>query len=114
MRETPPIACTLSPDDMPQRAADIRALGRDALLTVERSEARATLRFRRDPSTRARVETILAAESKCCAFIDFELADAGDAIVLTPAGAQGRRARDAHARRAVRRRQARRRRVSCD
>jgi hypothetical protein len=25
MCETPPIACTLSPDDVPQRAADIRA-----------------------------------------------------------------------------------------
>jgi hypothetical protein len=91
MSETAPIACTLSPADMPQRAADIRALGRDALLAVEGSEARATLRFRRDPATRARVETIIAAESKCCAFIDFELADAGDAIVLTleaPAGGE--------------------------
>ena len=89
MSETPPIACTLSQDDMPQRAPDIRALGRDALLTVERSEARATLRFRRDPSTRARVETIVAAESKCSALMDFELADAGDAIVLTPAAPKG-------------------------
>jgi hypothetical protein len=91
MTQTAPIACTLSPADMPQRAADIRALGRDALLTVERSEARATLRFRRDSATRTGVETIVAAESKCCAFIDFELSDAADAIVLTleaPAGGE--------------------------
>jgi hypothetical protein len=91
MTQTAPIACTLRPADMPQRAADIRGLGRDALLTVERSEARATLRFRRDAATRVRVEAIVAAESKCCAFIDFELADAADAIVLTleaPAGGE--------------------------
>ena len=40
---------------MPRRAADIRALGRDALLTVECSEAAAVLRFRpgrRDPRSR--------------------------------------------------------------
>lgn len=78
-----PIACTLSPADMPRRAADIRALGRDALVAVERSEASATLRFRRDPDIRDRLEAIVAAESECCAFIDFELADGDDAIVLT-------------------------------
>jgi hypothetical protein len=83
MSETPPIACTLSPADMPQRAAEIRALGRDALLGVERSEARAILRFRRDAAVRARVEAIVGAESKCCPFIAFDLADAEDAIVLT-------------------------------
>ena len=77
------ISCTLSPDDMPKRAAEIRALGREALLSVERSEAGATLRFRGDPVTRARVERIVAAESKCCAFIDFELSGSDDPLVLT-------------------------------
>jgi hypothetical protein len=77
------IACTLGPDDMPAREAEIRALGREALLAVERSEARATLRFRRDPATRARVERIVALESECCAFIDLELSDTGKALVLT-------------------------------
>ena len=83
MTQTAPIACTLSPADMPQRAADIRGLGRAALLSHERADARAPLRVRRDAAARARVEAIVAAESKCCAFIDFELADAADAIVLT-------------------------------
>ena len=77
------IACTLGPDDMPAREAEIRALGREALLAVERSEAGATLRFRRDPATRARVERIVALESECCAFIDLELSDTGNALVLT-------------------------------
>ena len=77
------IACTLGPDDMPARETEIRALGREALLGVERSEGRATLRFRRDPVTRARVEGIVALESQCCAFIDFELSDTGNALVVT-------------------------------
>lgn len=77
------IACTLGPDDMPAREAEIRALGREALLAVERSEARATLSFRRDPAIRARIERIVALESECCAFIDFELSDTGNALVLT-------------------------------
>ena len=68
---------------MPAREAEIRALGREALLAVERSEGRATLRFRRDPVTRARVERIVALESQCCAFIDFELSDTGNALVVT-------------------------------
>ena len=77
------IACTLGPDDMPVREAELRALGREALLAVEHCEARATLRFRRDPATRARVERMVALESECCAFIDFELYDTGDALALT-------------------------------
>jgi hypothetical protein len=68
---------------MPRRAAEIRALGQEALLGLERSEARATLRFRRDPASRADLERIVAAESKCCAFIDFDLSDTGRELVLT-------------------------------
>ena len=85
------IACTLDPHDMPAREAEIRALGRETLLAVERSEARANLQFRRDPATRARVERIVALESECCAFIDLELSDTGKALVLTlqtPNGAE--------------------------
>jgi hypothetical protein len=83
------IACTLSPSDMPKRAADIRALGRDALLGVERRERRALLRFRPDPAVRARLEEIVAAESKCCAFLDFDLAAGDDALELTLAAPAG-------------------------
>jgi hypothetical protein len=68
---------------MRRRAADIRALGSDALPAVQRSEARATLRFSRGADTRARVEAIVAAESSCCAFLDFDLSDTGDALELT-------------------------------
>ena len=88
---SPPIACTLAPAEMPQRAAEIGALGRDGLLGVERGERQVSLRFRRDPAIRRRVEGIAAAESRCCAFLDFTVSDAEDATVLTiaaPAGAE--------------------------
>ena len=86
---TPPIACTLDPAQMPQRGDEIRALGRDGLEAVERGERHVTLRFRPDPAIRKRVEGIVAAESSCCAFLDFTLADADDATVLTIAAPEG-------------------------
>jgi ABC-type uncharacterized transport system YnjBCD substrate-binding protein len=86
---TPPIACTLDPAQMPQRSDDIRTLGRDGLETVERGERHLTLRFRPEPAIRKRVEGIVAAESRCCAFLDFTLADTDDATVLTIAAPEG-------------------------
>jgi hypothetical protein len=86
---TPPIACTLDPAEMPQRGDEIRALGRDGLEVVERRERHVTLRFRPDPAIRERVEGIVAAESRCCAFLDLTLADTDDATVLTIAAPEG-------------------------
>ena len=84
-----PIACTLDAAQMKVRGEDIRALGRDALWAVERGERRVTLRFRPGPEIRARVESIVAAESSCCAFLDFTLADEENATVLTIATPEG-------------------------
>jgi hypothetical protein len=86
---TPPVACTLDPAQMPQRGDEIRALGRDGLVAVERGERHVTLRFRPDPAIRERVEDIVAAESSCCAFLDFTLAATDDATVLTIAAPDG-------------------------
>src|ERR671914_775141 len=86
---TPPIACTLDSAEMPQRGAEIRALGRDGLEAVERGERGVTLSFRGDPSIRERVEAIVAAESRCCGFLDFSLAEVEDMRVLTIAAPEG-------------------------
>ncbi|HEV2875048.1 MAG TPA: hypothetical protein VGW14_07860 [Thermoleophilaceae bacterium] len=87
--DVPPIACTLDPAQMRERGDLIRALGRDGLQALERGERRVTLRFRPDPAIRERVEGIVAAESRCCAFLDFSLADEEDATVLTIAAPEG-------------------------
>jgi len=84
-----PIACTLDPAEMPRRGDEIRSLGRDGLEAVERGRRHATLRFRPDPEIRARVEDIVAAESRCCAFLDFTLAHDDGATVLTIAAPEG-------------------------
>ena len=84
-----PVACTLDPAEMPRRGDEIRALGRDGLLSVERAERHVTLRFRPDAAIRRRVESIVAAESRCCAFLDFDVAGEEDATVLTIAAPDG-------------------------
>ena len=78
-----PIACTLDRAQMRQRAADIRALGRAALTTVERGERHVVLRFRPSPAIRAQVEQFVTAESECCVFLDFTIASEQDATVVT-------------------------------
>jgi hypothetical protein len=47
------------------------------------------LSFRPDPSLRERLEAVVAAESECCAFLDFEVEHGDDATVLTISAPNG-------------------------
>lgn len=88
MTKDTPIACSLSADELPERLAEMSAIGRDALLGVTQEGA---LRFRADQPTRQRLESIVAAESQCCSFLAFELVEVSGELVLTvtaPAGAE--------------------------
>jgi hypothetical protein len=78
-----PIACSLSATELSQRLTEMRAIGADALLTADRTDTTARLRFRAAGDTRRRLAAIVAAESDCCAFLQFELRDETDAVVLT-------------------------------
>ena len=74
--------CTLDPADQRERAAEFADLG-GTLAAV-------TLRFPPGAETVARVEAFVAAESRCCPFLEFEL-ERGDQPVLTitaPPGAE--------------------------
>ncbi|HEU0023112.1 MAG TPA: hypothetical protein VFQ12_00680 [Thermoleophilaceae bacterium] len=91
MTNAGPIACTLDAAERPRRQSDIRSLGRDGLLSVDRGARRAVLRFRLDSGIRERVEAIASAEVECCAFLTFEVADRDEATTLTivaPAGGE--------------------------
>jgi MerR family transcriptional regulator, copper efflux regulator len=79
MPEDTPIACSLSAGELSDRLAEARALGRSSL--VSRGEDGA-LRFRGDPDTRARLEAIVAAESRCCPFLSFDLREEAGSLVL--------------------------------
>jgi hypothetical protein len=78
-----PIACSLDSTELSERLTEISAIGRAALIDVETRPARAILRFTPSTSTRRRLDAIVAAESRCCAFLRLDLHEASDAIVLT-------------------------------
>jgi hypothetical protein len=74
-----PIACSLNADELPRRLAEMGAIGREALRGVEPDRV---LHFGADPSTRDRLEAVIAAEAKCCRFLTVELhEDAGELLL---------------------------------
>jgi hypothetical protein len=74
------IACSLPADELPKRFAEMSAIGRDSLLSVS---PEGVLRFHADQATRARLIDIIAAESRCCAFLGFDLREDAGELVLT-------------------------------
>ena len=72
-----PIACSLSGPDLQQRLEEIAAAGAPAPRLGDE------LRFPADASTRERLEAIVAAESRCCPFLIFDLKEIGDELALT-------------------------------
>jgi hypothetical protein len=88
MTTDPPLACSLSAGESKKRVAEIAAIGADSLLSVSRE---GVLRFRADEKTRRRLEDVIAAESACCPFLDFDLREDASELTLTidaPDGAQ--------------------------
>ncbi|HVL96818.1 MAG TPA: hypothetical protein VM266_13245 [Solirubrobacteraceae bacterium] len=86
-----PIACSLTATDLRARLAEMRALGRDALLDVRRDGPHALLRFAAAPGVRERVAAIAAAEARCCSFLALRVDVTPGAVTLeatAPAGAE--------------------------
>jgi hypothetical protein len=91
MTNDQPIACSLNATELPKRLGEMSALGQDALVDARTDGRRAELRFAAGTDVRERLETIVAAESSCCAFLTMTLSDEPDAVVLTvdaPEGAE--------------------------
>ena len=80
MSPDPPLACSLDAVERTRRLAQIRAVGRDSLLSAS---PQGRMRFRRDPATQERLEAIIAAESQCCPFLGFDLVRSSGELVLT-------------------------------
>ena len=81
-----PIACTLTADGMTARLALIDALAADGLLDCTPTESGLRVRLRDTPEIDQRTRELVAAESRCCAFLDFELGRAGGDLVLDISG----------------------------
>jgi hypothetical protein len=77
----PPIACTLPTAAMPGRLALVDSLAAEALVTPIPGGIRA--RFA--PPFEARVRELVALESRCCAFLRFDVR-VGDEVVLDVTG----------------------------
>ena len=86
MKSDTPIACSLSATDLSARLAEMKRLGQDALLSVDGA---GTLRFRADGDTKARLEAIVAAEAECCPFLDMDLREEADDVLLTIVAPEG-------------------------
>jgi hypothetical protein len=78
-----PIACSLNAIELPKRLAEMAALGQVALVDARNEGTRAELRFAAGVGVRDRVEAVVIAESRCCAFLDMTVTDEPDTIVLT-------------------------------
>jgi hypothetical protein len=83
MPDEHPIACSLSAGELSTRLDEIAAVGHDALDSVRTTGARSVLRFRPEQGVRGRLESIVAAEAECCAFLSLGLRDEAGALVLT-------------------------------
>jgi hypothetical protein len=86
-----PIACSLKATELPERLAEMAALGRAALVDSRTGLTRAELRFAAGAGVCERVEAIVAAESQCCAFLKMAVTQEPGTVVLTidsPEGAE--------------------------
>jgi hypothetical protein len=86
MAREPQIACSLSAEELPERLAEMAAIGRDSLVSVS---PEGVLRFHGTAGTRERLEGIIAAESACCSFLGFDLREEAGALVLAVTAPNG-------------------------
>jgi hypothetical protein len=83
MTDAKPVACSLGAGDLQARLTEIAAVGAASLIAHDEDGGRHTLRFRPDPTTRRRLEEIVAAEAECCSFLALDLAERDGELVLT-------------------------------
>jgi hypothetical protein len=75
------IACTLGAGDLKARVASIQDLARRSLKASQREPLRLHLTY--GPEALAEVQDLVAKESDCCAFMDFDLRHDEAAVELT-------------------------------
>ena len=81
-----PIACTLTPDGTTARLALIDALAADGVIDRTPTDGGLRVRLRDMPGIERRTRELIAAESRCCAFLDFTLDRHGGELLLHISG----------------------------
>jgi hypothetical protein len=77
-----PIACSLGADDLTARLELIAAIGAASLISRDVEGDTQLLRFSSDDGVRRSLEAVIAAEAKCCSFLDMEIRDEAGTLVL--------------------------------
>jgi hypothetical protein len=78
-----PIVCSLDAGDLEQRLAAIGEIGARSLVGRHQEGGRHLLRFRPDSETRDRLEEVIEAERRCCAFLDLSLKEGCCHLILS-------------------------------
>lgn len=81
-----PLACTLGTDDLAARTTLIDELARDGVLERRPIDHGLRVRLRDTPAIEKRTRALIAAESRCCAFLRFALDRADGVLVLDVTG----------------------------
>lgn len=77
-----PVACTLGLEDGAERMRRWKQLGERAVPTARRSGRELEVRFQAGPGVREELETLVAAEAQCCAFVTWTVLLGGEQSVL--------------------------------
>lgn len=77
----PAIACSLDARDFKERVARIASLNEKSLRRHNREDLRLILDY--DPEALLQVKEMVARERECCAFLAFDLREAGNTLELT-------------------------------
>jgi hypothetical protein len=83
-RELPllPVACTLGVTDGTAQLQRWRRLAERALVRRERETEELLLVYRADEATKTELESLLAIETTCCAFLDWQVEERADDLRL--------------------------------
>ena len=85
---TTPIACTLTAGEYAGRTRELAGLAARALRSRAPTADGERLRFTDTPETEQELRAVIAAESRCCAFLRMDLQRGDDGLVLDVAGPQ--------------------------
>lgn len=80
-----PIACSLDRGEARERWQQWQSLAR-TVGSVERLVDSLTLHFAATTDTRSELARLVVAERQCCGFVDWQLEDLGDELVLAISG----------------------------
>jgi len=75
--------CTLSPAALEQRLQDWRAVMERALRSEQARDGVTVADYPHEPALRARIDTLIAAEGECCAFLRFDIEERDEFLRLT-------------------------------